>query len=267
MKDLFADSIVKSAQLLALFVEAAREAKVISEEDRIKWGAWLKIMRFDWEAIGLGSAVDQISRIDGHLVAVGNYTPEQLRHELEALTNRLHDELRGSYCFILSREEAKHYREPREKWEEIIARFPDALDDIEEARKCLAFSRYAAAVFHAMQVIEFGLLDLGKFIKVEDPKSGWTAVTSRLNNIIKTKHEDRTPFERQHYPFLEQVHQTVEALKNAWRNKISHAQGRYVLLSATFSPEIAEEILFATRALMRRLAENLPPPDGARDGS
>jgi hypothetical protein len=65
---------------------------------------------------------------------------------------------------------------------------------------------------------------------------------------------------------FEQVHQTAEALKNAWRNKISHAQGRLVLMTATFSPEIAEEILFGTRAFMRRLADGLPPARPARKG-
>lgn len=58
----------------------------------------------------------------------------------------------------------------------------------------------------------------------------------------------------------------MEALKNAWRNKISHAQGKLNLLSPAFTREIAEEILIATRAFMRRLAEGLPPAaNGARE--
>jgi hypothetical protein len=59
---------------------------------------------------------------------------------------------------------------------------------------------------------------------------------------------------------LEQIQGTVEGLKNAWRNKISHVQGKLTLMSVEFSPEIAEEILLATRAFMRRLAEDLPKP-------
>jgi hypothetical protein len=65
------------------------------------------------------------------------------------------------------------------------------------------------------------LLALGKIIGVDDPKSGWTSVTGKLKVIIDKKHSDRTEFERQHFSFLEQIQGTSEALKNAWRNKIS----------------------------------------------
>jgi hypothetical protein len=51
---------------------------------------------------------------------------------------------------------------------------------------------------------------------------------------------------------------TVVALKNAWRNKISHVHGRLVLMTADFSPDVAEEITIATRGFMRRLATDLP---------
>jgi hypothetical protein len=61
-----------------------------------------------------------------------------------------------------------------------------------------------------------------------------------------------TRFEKRNFAFLEQLHGTVGALKNAWRNKISHVEGRS-------QPEIAELILLASRAFMRRLAEGLPP--------
>jgi hypothetical protein len=154
--------------------------------------------------------------------------------------------------------EAEYYSKPWKNWEEILRRFPDTASDIEEASKCFALSRYGAAVFHSLQIIEIGLIELGTFIGVADPKSGWTAVANRLAKILSTKHHDRTEFEKQNFEFLEQVQGTVEALKNAWRNKVSHAQGKLVLLTKDFSPEIAEEILFATRAFMRRIATGLP---------
>jgi hypothetical protein len=58
--------------------------------------------------------------------------------------------------------------------------------------------------------------------------------------------------------FVEQMHGTVEALKNAWRNKISHAGAKLALIRSEFAPEIAEEIILATRAFMGRLAIELP---------
>ena len=158
----------------------------------------------------------------------------------------------------LSVREAELYSHPRKGWEEIIEQFPDAITDVEEASKCFALSRYAAAIFHSVQVVEVGLIELGKLIGVTDPLSGWTATTNALQSIIKKGHEARTPFEQQHFPFLEQMHGTVEGLKNAWRNKVSHVHAKLTLLTADFSPDVAEEILFATRAFMRRLATDAP---------
>ena len=94
-----------------------------------------------------------------------------------------------------------------------------------------ALEIYPAAVFHSIQIVEAGLIELGKFISVEDPKSGWTAVANKLKKIVSSKHEDRTKFERQNFEFIEQVKGTVEALKNAWRNKISHAEGKLLLMN------------------------------------
>jgi hypothetical protein len=175
------------------------------------------------------------------------------------LSERLIAEMAGRSFFSLSLSEAEYFKHPIKKWEKIIERFPDIRTDLEESSKCFALSRYAAAVFHSTQLVEIGLLKLGKFIHVADPKSGWTAVANELNKILKKKYDDRTQFEQQNFFFLEQVQGTVEALKNAWRNKIGHAQGRLTLMTKDFTPEIAEEILFASRAFMRRLADGLPP--------
>jgi hypothetical protein len=178
----------------------------------------------------------------------------------DELQGRLIDETAFRKFFSLNTKEAEMYNSPRKGWSEIIERFPNTIGDIEEASKCFALSRYAAAIFHSVQVVEFGLIELGKLIGVTDPLSGWTATTNRLQGIIKKGHESRTPFERQNFAFLEQIHGTVEGLKNAWRNKISHAQGKLTLLTADFSPDVAEEILLATRAFMRRLATDAPLP-------
>lgn len=177
----------------------------------------------------------------------------------DELKSRLLDETVGRWYFCLQGQEIPYYKHPRDKWEIIISRFPQAGVDIEEASRCWACSRYTAAVFHSVQIVEIGLIDLGAFIGVNDPMSGWTAVSQRLKKIIDTKYQDLSEFEKANRPFLEQLQGTVESLKNAWRNKISHAYGKLTVMSgAEFHPDVAEEILIATRAFMRRLAEGLP---------
>lgn len=175
-------------------------------------------------------------------------------------------ELQTKLFFHVPSDHAQHYLKPRDKWEEIIDRFPDTISDIEEAQRCFALGRYTAAVFHSVQITEVGLIELGKFIGVNDPLSGWTAVAQKLKQMIDTKYQQKTDFEKQNVSFIEQVQGTVEALKNAWRNKISHAHGKLTLMTgAEFHPDVAEEILVATRAFMRRLVEGLPKEEKAED--
>jgi hypothetical protein len=140
----------------------------------------------------------------------------------------------------------------------VVDRFSAATSDIEEASICFSLERYAASVFHSVQIAEIGLIALGSFLGVKDPKSGWTATSKELERIVKKSYPDLTDFEKLHIGFLKQIHATVTALQDAWRNKISHTQGRLAVMTADFSPRIAEEILFATRGFMRRLAEELP---------
>jgi hypothetical protein len=82
--------------------------------------------------------------------------------------------------------------------------------------------------------------------------------TNELDRITRKKYSDLTPLEAQYIGFFKQVQATVVALQNAWRNKISHAQGRLVVMTADFSPKVAEEIMVASRGFMRRLATTLP---------
>jgi hypothetical protein len=158
----------------------------------------------------------------------------------------------------LTPEEARYFQEPSKGWEPVIDRFPDAVTDIEEASKCFALSRYAAAIYHSLQVVEIGLIELGELIVVSDPLTGWSATTNRLNKILGTNYLHRTAFQQQNTPFLEQIHATIQAMRSAWRNKVSHAQGKLILLTKDFTPDVTEEILLASRGFMRRLAADAP---------
>jgi hypothetical protein len=228
----------------------------VSLSSHIKFYQMLEEQCIDLEFRASLASVRKIQRV----LADPNPTHKDLRPLEIELLGRLMDEMGEKFFWTLTTREAELYNRPRTGWVEIIDRFPDTVTDIEEAAKCFALARYAAAVFHSVQVVEVGLIELGKLIGVTDPLSGWTATTNRLQQIIKKGHDARTSFERQHFAFLEQMHGTIEGLKNAWRNKISHAQGKLTLLTADFSPDVAEEILFATRAFMRRLATDAPVP-------
>lgn len=209
-----------------------------------------------------GAFRDLAEMIQAHVTqgATHLYGPERVPLFAALARNTLMRELEALVFLPIRPGESRYYREPLRGWQEVLERFPGALSDIEEAGKCFALARYPASVFHCMQVMEHGLLALGEFMQIADPKSGFTAVANALQRIKDKKYPDLTDFEKEHFAFFEQMHGSIQAAKDSWRNKINHAQGAPRLMTADFSEAVALEIYMATRGFMRRLATEMPRP-------
>lgn len=217
-----------------------------------------------WGFAATGGAFRNLAElIEAHSVRGREHLhgPEQIPVFITIARQTLMHELDARVFLTIDSPDAHFYRDPLRDWSETISRFPQTIDDIEEAGTCYALRRYPACVFHCMQMVEHGLLELGTFIGVADPKSGFTAVSNELRKIANTKYSELDDFQKAHYSFLEQMNASVQAIKDAWRNKVNHAQGRLVVMTADFSQAVALEIYMATRAFMRRLATDLPKED------
>jgi hypothetical protein len=161
-------------------------------------------------------------------------------------------ELSCQYFVGIAPERKAAFENGRTDWEDVVARFPEAIDDVEEMTKCYALCRYPAAVFHALIVVEHGLVELGPRIGVTDPKEGWDASCRQLERVIKAgRSVNVTGLD---FDQLDQLNACVQSMKASWRNKISHATGKPVLLHGGFAPDVAEEIIKTSRGFMRRLA-------------
>jgi len=173
------------------------------------------------------------------------------------LSTLIEDECSTNMFFMVDVTRRKFFDDGTDGWTEAITRWPDVMQDVIESGKCFVLRRHAAAVFHALQITESGVIELGRFIGVRDPKPGWTATMNELRRILAPT-TTRTAFQQQHFGFLEQINATCHAIQTAWRNKISHIDGRLKLMTADFDSEMAEEIIIAVRSFMRRLATDLP---------
>jgi hypothetical protein len=174
------------------------------------------------------------------------------------IQSRLTDELSARLYFGLPSGRAQYFSNAREGWEEVIDRFPDTVSDIEEMAKCFALSRYPAAVFHSLLIVETGVIALGDYIDVTDPKRGWDATTKALKVLVDGGHPKLPPKFAGQFGFLEQMNTAVQAMKFAWRNKVNHVEGKLVVMKPEFAPDVAEEIMMTSRSFMRRLATELP---------
>jgi hypothetical protein len=258
------DRIILGPLANALYLLGRLESGGLSAKDVIGVSVMLDNAADSLEAVGFVAtcrSFRELAQLVSDHVVQGRqplHGRETIPSFITAARTTLMHELEARVFLPIDPTKARYYLEPRRDWKDVIDRFPGSVSDIEEAGKCFALDRYAASVFHSIQVVEHGLLALGKFMEIKDPLSGFTAVSNALQRIKDKKYTDLTDFEKEHFAFFEQMNGSVQALKDAWRNKINHAQGKLTVLTADFSPAVAEEIYMATRAFMRRLATELP---------
>ena len=157
----------------------------LGQVDLIGCEAMLDIAFKEMERFGLRVSVSSAQNIVD--ILKNRHYSTNLHDHIMMLRNALHTELNATVFLPIDHSDARFYREPRRDWEEAIQRFPEAIADIEEASKCYALGRHAASVYHSMQIIEIGLLALGRYMNVKDPRSGFTAVANELERLLNKK--------------------------------------------------------------------------------
>jgi hypothetical protein len=179
-----------------------------------------------------------------------------LYSSLRQLRERIEDELKSQFCLHLDSKQAEQYQDPLKEWG-FMSRFTETRFNVEESLKCFALERYGAAVFHILQVAEFGVIQLGRLLNVLGDKPGWACV-SRLQKLVAPPYPDRIPLAQTHSKLLESTLPLVAAMKDAWRHKLDHVDNQIVWHGTDFSPAVTDEIIKATRGFMRKLAAELP---------
>lgn len=205
-------------------------------------------MRIESERIGLEATGDAVTNLlerweQYHDVRVFAQMSPQILLTVES-------EFKRKVCFILPRSSQELYEKPCEGWEPILSTFPDARGDIEEMNRCMAFNRYPAAVFHVLLAVEHGIIALGRFVGVSDPKPGWDATCNAVARILDAGRKTAAPDILKHFAFLEVVNKDMQSMKMAWRNKVSHAANHLAVMTSDFKPEVAEKIISACHGFM-----------------
>lgn len=220
--------------------------------------AYVGTLSIDLMSYELRTAVLKAGRIQQHLQDHGmhvNYG--EMTSMLRELRERIEDDLHSIVFVNLSPQESALYEKPDKEWQTVISRFYKLRHDIEECSKCFALARYGAAVFHAMLVAEFGVIQVADLFGVAGDKPGWGAL-DRLQRINDKKWADKTALEQQHSKFLENLLPLAFAMKESWRHKMDHVANKIEWMDTDFSPTVANDIISATRGFMRRLATDLP---------
>jgi hypothetical protein len=251
------------AQTVATYArlsESSPKHKILAEEVSATMVATLIEMRKDIEKLDLRATRDAINWALRRWEEYHN--PELLGNLCTHILLALDSDFKAKVCFVLPRESQRFYEAPTEGWEKILEAFPDARQDVEQMRRCLAFNCYPAAVFHVLLVVEASLIELGKLVGVTDPKTGWDATCKQVERILAAGYKAASPDIQPHFKFLEQINASMQSIKLAWRNKVNHAAGRLFLQTSDMQETTAEKIINACHGFMLVLATEGPMANG-----
>jgi hypothetical protein len=184
-------------------------------------------------------------------VEEAKYSNVALYRDVADLKSRIEDQVKGRVFLFVTPTRAQYYQQPDLFGAEVSERFPKAIDDIEDAGKCLALGLGTAAVMHLMRVMEEGLKGLATSLKIPYEPS-WGSYLNKIQSKVSIKPKTKGVQWKRDARFYSDVSGDLLTIKQAWRNSTMHIERRY-------TPEEAEEIFKSVRALMQRLASKLTP--------
>jgi hypothetical protein len=155
--------------------------------------------------------------------------------------------------YVLDHSKTKHFEDAIDLFgQDVIGKFPGIAYEVDEASKCFAVHRNTACVFHLMRTMEIGIQAVRRCLRIPDPikdsERNWGAILRAFKNEIE-RGSKASPslWTGADKAFFEDVHASLDAVRNAWRNTTMHVENKY-------TGEEADHIYGAVRGFMRKLA-------------
>lgn len=190
----------------------------------------------------------------------------ELKEDLRVLQETLEDELSENYFLHLPLYKANKYQQKNLFGKEVTDAFPSAKFDIREAGTAFACGLYTACVFHLTSATEYFLRAVARDRKIVLPKKStldratWEAVLRELDkeliniaNWPNAKGEVKT----QAQEFYGAAIAEIRAIKDTWRNPVSHSKGNYVEIDAL---QVMAHVERLGQTLATRISESTRTP-------
>jgi hypothetical protein len=178
-------------------------------------------------------------------------THRELRSGARDLYRSLISELRVGTFFRTSKESATRIAKPAAGWDRVIEKWPKLRREIEESNLCLAYGLYTATVFHLMRVMESGVQQFARRLKVKfNPnKSTWLQILRDTHKAIEAL-PSKTLNQQQRKQAYHGAYAHLSSVGHAWRNPTMHPRESY-------GAEQALEIYDHAKSFMTMLARIL----------
>jgi hypothetical protein len=249
MLEVYANSFCRASGIISQFRQQVYCGIQPNEGSFGALGSEMHDLEIQCKTLGLTNTLAQITRVKKSLANDG--IPDNLQIFANAVMEvftRLVDELESRKFYSINSERLTYIS--GNQFSAVVGqKFPDAIDDMDEAAKCFAFERPTACIFHLMRVTEFGIKAFADLLGIDDHNPTWEPIIRKIDSELKTDYSKRKFKGSQEVLANASTH--LHAVKVAWRNKTMHVQKVNTM-------EHAKEIYDATAGFMRYLAENLP---------
>jgi hypothetical protein len=257
MQELKARPFVNAMRALAIIEQTLEKGKPEQMQKKPSGSSTAPVAKSLLEFIdactALGADVSLMAAVELYeKIASSAVTFAVLHEEVRHLHKYFERHLESAKLFALNPDDARYYDTALEQFGDCVtASFPSTASEIDEAGKCLALGRAAAAIFHLMRVVEIGLRSIAPLMGIHEPKPDWGKVIRAVDDYLKLpKDEKKLDLDDS---YLAAVSAQMHAVKLAWRNQVMH-------VDTTFSLENAREIFEQTKLLMIALSIELHEP-------
>lgn len=188
-------------------------------------GATLVEMQQQLEKLNLPSAQKHFERMKWTFFNnEATVTGDWLAHNLSELLSRIVDELGERLFLNVPPTQAELYLQSKPLFgEEVIRVFPQMVEDISEAGKCLALDRSTGCVFHLMRVMELAVQRFGDELGVAlAAEQNWQVILDQVNAAIRKLN----PRDKKTKAYAEAASHLYN-VKVAWRNEVMHPKQTY----------------------------------------
>ena len=195
------------------------------------------------------SEVDRfIDRLESYAITVSEFS-----YFVKSVRLRLQDEMSSTNLLALNSEDQNYFSPRSPLFGDLIPeKFPTNGEfELDEAAKCLALGRPTAAVFHLMRLMEVGIRALARCLQIPDPlkpaERNWGHIIGEIKKRIDARWPTAATRAHGDGALFEQLHASLDAVRNPWRNATMHVESKY-------TDDQAKHILIAVKGFMEKLA-------------
>jgi len=186
------------------------------------------------------------------IIKIQIFHMDAIVREVEHLESRLLDELTNFKVVAVPARKSELLSGKEKFWGLAYQQFPSLIYDLDESIHCYVLERNTAAAIHAIRALEGGINALSLCLGIADParvaNRNWHLALKSIGDEINRRWPTNADRRSGDGHLFEQIHASLSAMKNPYRNASMHLDQRYTAAEA-------KHVMDLTASLLNRIGE------------